>query len=154
MPHRFPKHLEKLNEHGQFNVSWLTFNRSKNSSLCLNWWMKSCLNWCYSRVEGDRYGDQKYLDQFQVRFNNVHIIENESCGIAPWNYEDYTFNHQIILFHYQSLRCLNRFTYKMCFPSLNHPSLRKLKPYIFKTIKNLNRYNFYFQKNFQINRII
>ena len=44
MPHRFPKHLEKLKDHGQFNVSWLTFNSSKNSSLCLNWWMKSCLN--------------------------------------------------------------------------------------------------------------
>jgi hypothetical protein len=146
MPHRFPKHLEKLKDHGQFNVSWLSFNSSKNSSLCLNWWMKSCLNWCYARVDEDKYGDQKYLDQFPVRFNNVHIIENKSCGIAPWNYENYMFNHKIILFHYQSLRCLNRFTYKMCFPSFNHRSLRKLKPYICKTIKNLNRYNFYFSK--------
>lgn len=144
MPHRFPKHLEKLKEHGQFNVSWLTFNRSENSRLCLNWWMKSCLNWCYNRVEGDKYGDQKYLDQFPHMFNNVHIIENESCGIAPWNYEEYKFNYKIILFHYQSLRCLNRFMYKMCFPSLNHSSLKKLKPYISKTIENLNKYNFYF----------
>ena len=86
------------------------------------------------------------MDQFPARFKNVHIIENESCGIAPWNYEDYTFSDQIVLFHYQSLRCLNRFTYKMCFPSVSHRSLKKLKPYICKTIKNLNRYNFCFSK--------
>lgn len=146
MPHRFPKHLEKLNIYGTYNVSWLSFNSSENSKSCLNWWMKSCLNWCHARVEEEKYGDQKYLDQFPVRFKNVHIIENESCGVAPWNYEGYIFSNQIVLFHYQSLRCLNRFTYKMCFPSLNQRSLRKLKPYICETIKNLNRYNFCFSK--------
>lgn len=142
MPHRFPKHLEELKIHGTYNVSWLSFNSSENSKSCLNWWMKSCLNWCYAYVEGEKYGDQKYLDEFPVRFKNVHIIENESCGVAPWNYESYTFSSQIILFHYQSLRCLNWFTYKMCFPSVNNRSLRKLKPHICQTIKNLNRYNF------------
>ena len=146
MPHRFPNHLKELKVCGTYNVSWLSFNSSENSKSCLNWWMKSCLNWCYARVEEEKYGDQKYLDQFPARFKNVHIIENKSCGIAPWNYEDYTFSDQIVLFHYQSLRCLNRFTYKMCFPSVNHRSLRKLKPYICKTIKNLNRYNFCFSK--------
>ena len=143
MPHRFPKHLEKLNVCGTYNVSWLTFNDSENSKLCLNWWMKSCLNWCYARVDEEKYGDQKYLDQFPLRFKNVHAIENDSCGVAPWNYEDFPFTDEIVLFHYQSLRYLNRFTYKICLPSINDSSLKKIKPFIRETIKNLNKYNFF-----------
>jgi hypothetical protein len=104
MPHRFPDELNGLNTHGKFNVSWLTFRNTVEASKCLKWWMTSCIEWCYAKVDGSRYGDQKYLDQFPSRFQGVHEIQHRGCGLAPWNLSTFNYDCEIILFHFQSLR--------------------------------------------------
>ena len=104
MPHRFPDSINSSVEHGKFNVSWLTFNDTRNSINCLQWWKEACHEWCYAAGDEKRYGDQKYLDEFPLRFDNVHIIQNCGAGVAPWNLINFNFQRQLILFHFQSFR--------------------------------------------------
>lgn len=88
-PHRFSKALEaqraKLETYGLYNVSWLTFRAKGSGGECLAWYRQACLEWCFDRVEGDRYADQKYLEAFPRLFDGVHIMVHNGGGVAPWN---------------------------------------------------------------------
>jgi hypothetical protein len=57
----------------------------------LTWWHERCIEWCYDRYEPDRYGDQKYLDEFPDRFDGVRVSSHVGAGLAPWN----TSSHRI-----------------------------------------------------------
>ena len=127
MPHRFPAEIDYLKEHGYYNVSWLTFRNSIESKKCLSWWMKSCLEWCYAKVDGLRYGDQKYLDQFPIKFKGVKEIENDGCGLAPWNLSSFNFENEIILFHFQSFRILGPNIYSAVIQLLDKTNVAEFK---------------------------
>lgn len=141
MPHRFPAKISHLENHGKYNVSWLTFNKTENSRMCLDWWMNSCLDWCYSKGESDRYGDQKYLDQFEKKFKNIHVVRNQGCGLAPWNFTEFNYSKKIILLHYQSLRRLTNFFYSISIPLFENLNISRLKPYFATLIIQLRRNN-------------
>lgn len=85
----------------------------------LNWWRNACLEWCYNRFEEGRFGDQKYLDDWPVRFEGVHVLKHLGGGVAPWNMQQYLFKREngiltgevlntgekfeVIFFHFHSL---------------------------------------------------
>lgn len=114
--HRFPPHLRHLNEKGVYNVGWMSFCRDKNGLDCLQWYRERCNEWCYDRVEGDRYADQKYLDKFEELFAKVHVIQHKGANLAPWDIANYKIsekNNQIlvdeqtlIFFHFHGLKKL------------------------------------------------
>ena len=88
MEHRFDDSRfgrESMKSSGKYCVEFNYFNNSKNSREALTWWKESCFDWCYQKYEPahdgkiERYGDQKYLEQFQ------HI----GAGVAPWNLSQY-----------------------------------------------------------------
>lgn len=109
-PHFIPNTL-----FGIYCVQYVYFRRDDNGIACLNWWKNECLNWCYSKLEDGKYGDQKYLDYMHDKFEGVVDIENRGAGIANWNMEQYvydfsnnTLKHQekewpIVFFHYNGL---------------------------------------------------
>lgn len=100
---------------GVYCVQYVYFKRDKDGEACLKWWKDECINWCYSKLEDGKYGDQKYLDYMEGIFNNVHALENRGAGIANWNQEQYIYNethhtltHQgkewpIVFFHYNGV---------------------------------------------------
>ena len=152
MPHRYQKFNNSAKEHGEFNVSWVTFKNTKNSIDCLKWWKASCLNWCYAAGDKKRYGDQKYLDEFPKRYKNVHIIENIGCGVAPWNLGSFNYNTPLILFHFQSFRLRSQNILTAVIPKFEKCNLKKFKKYIlipyFKSLqKNIVKKN-HNSKNF------
>lgn len=132
MPHRFPKELDSLKAHGNFNVSWLTFKNTSNAKSCLLWWMNSCIKWCYARVEGEKYGDQKYLDQFPVKFKKVHQIIHTGCGLAPWNLSLFDYSQEVILFHFQSFRIQSLFLFTSVIQLTDKCDLNRFKVLILK----------------------
>jgi hypothetical protein len=85
IPHRFPETMRRFEQFGIFNVGWLTFRRDENGLRCLEWWRERCLEWCYDRVEPDRFADQKYLDHWPEQFNGVHVIQHKGANVASWN---------------------------------------------------------------------
>ena len=83
--HRFPPQLEHMAIYGAYNVGWMSFRRDRNGMEALGWWRDRCLEWCYDRLEGDRFADQKYLDRFEALFQGVLVLKHAGANLAPWN---------------------------------------------------------------------
>ena len=89
--HRFPPALKHLEVNGRFCVEWVGFRRDEQGMACLARWREQCIEWCFHRLEEDRMGDQKYLDQWPGSYSRLHILQHPGAGIAPWNYSQYRF---------------------------------------------------------------
>jgi hypothetical protein len=74
---------------GKFCVQFITFGNEPKSRNILNHWIGQCIEWCYARYEDGKFGDQKYLDDWPVKYNNVKISEHFGAGVAPWNILQY-----------------------------------------------------------------
>lgn len=90
--HRFPPALRHQEDRGRFNVGWLSFRRNEEGLACLSWWRERCIEWCYDRIEGDKFADQKYLDQWPRLFPNLVVLQHKGVNVAPWNVDADRFN--------------------------------------------------------------
>lgn len=81
-------------EGGKYCVQFMFFRNDENGIRALKWWRDRCIEWCFSRYEDGKFGDQKYLEQFEMLFNNVCIIQNRGVGIAPWNIHLYSYGEK------------------------------------------------------------
>ncbi len=86
----FSNEIDELG--GRFCVQFVYFKNDENGMSALRWWRDECINWCFARFEDGKYGDQKYLDYFPVKFNKVKVIENRGVGVANWNAFQYDFS--------------------------------------------------------------
>ncbi len=84
-PHGFPESHRDHEKFGIFNVGWVGFRNDSHGIKCLEWWGERCLEWCYDQVEPERFGDQKYLDQFPTLFDGVRILNHQGVNAAIWN---------------------------------------------------------------------
>ncbi len=89
--HNYTKKYDKTKTNGKFCVQFITFRNTKESLTILHDWKKMCLDWCYSRKEDGKFGDQKYLDEWPVKYKGVHIMKHVGGGVAPWNIQQYKF---------------------------------------------------------------
>ena len=87
--HRFHWLTKRQIKYGIFNVGWVTFKNDYEGKRCLNDWMANCIEWCYQKVEKDRFGDQKYLNKWPSNYSNLHIIEHKGANVAIWNIKNY-----------------------------------------------------------------
>lgn len=103
-------HFTKYPLFGKYCVQFVYFKNDDAGSSCLRWWRDQCLHWCYCKMEDGKYADQKYLDYFAEKFDNVRETDNRGVGIAEWNVSSYQiskdtvkYRHRkwpIIFFHY------------------------------------------------------
>lgn len=113
IPHNFPKRLQALERFGRYNVGWVTFKRSAEGIRCLEWWRDSCLEWCFGYQDGERWGDQGYLNRFIEIAPNTKVLTHKGCNTAPWNIENYDVTVRqdkvlidedpLIFFHFQGV---------------------------------------------------
>lgn len=109
--HFAPYHIPQ----GRYCVQFMFFKNDECGMAALKWWRDSCVEWCYAHFDGEKYGDQKYLEQFPIKFDRVHVINNRGAGIASWNMGQYVFNakdwsfgydgqnNEIVFVHYHAL---------------------------------------------------
>lgn len=112
------EHGIKTQRFGKFNVGWLTFKNDKTSKNCLKEWGNNCINWCYDYVEGKKYADQKYLDEWPKKYNNIKVL-SPTYNVAPWNLnnkdvevkqdEIFINNNKLIFFHFHGLLISKKF---------------------------------------------
>jgi len=99
--HRFTPRFQHLEVNGKFCVEWVSFRRDDEGMKCLSRWRNQCIEWCYYKLEDNRMGDQKYLDEWPELYSSCHIIQHIGAGVAPWNYAQYNFsideNHNILV---------------------------------------------------------
>lgn len=113
IPHRFAEQVRERERCGIYNVGWLSFRRDRSGLACLEWWRERCLEWCYARLEGDRYADQKYLDQWPRLFDGVHVLQHRGANLGPWNLAGHRVRERggsvwvdddpLVFFHFSSL---------------------------------------------------
>ncbi len=95
------RRAEKLS--GKYCIEFNTFFATERSLAILNWWCDRCIELCTAIPDGVHFGDQKYLDDWEERFEGVHILQHLGAGVAPWNIAQYKLktieDDKIYIFH-------------------------------------------------------
>lgn len=118
--HRFSNAYVESAHNGIYCVQFVGFKNDDEGMKALKWWRTACLEWCYDRLEDGKFGDQKYLDDWNTRFKNVCDLEYLGGGVAPWNVQQYEFVNEdgkwkgkelgtgkrfdLVFFHFHSLK--------------------------------------------------
>jgi hypothetical protein len=84
-PHRFSKGVEDRRRYGIFNAGWVSASVGDEGAEFLKWWRQSCIDWCRTIVERDRFADQKYLDRVPGLFPRCHVVTSPGSNVGPWN---------------------------------------------------------------------
>jgi hypothetical protein len=115
IPHRYASNLTKRHVFGIYNVGWVGLRNAPDGIAVIRWWREKCIEWCYDRVDGDRYADQGYLSSFSGLSTRVKSVDNVGANLAPWNIANYRIDfldgrimidatHPLVFFHFQGLR--------------------------------------------------
>jgi hypothetical protein len=163
--HRYTDEYEQIEKSGIYCVQFMPFRNDIQGMETLNWWRKSCNNWCFSYFEDGKFGDQKYLDDWPERFKGVHVSNNLGGGVAPWNVQQYNFSIElpgvkgvevltkktfpVIFYHFHALKFLKGGGIDLGTYKLSKESLSLLyKPYIMHIsrienyLESLENYNY------------
>ena len=111
--HRFSKEMQHLLVYGRFNVGWIGFSTTKEGLSLIQDYRNSCLDWCYDKLEEDRYGDQKYLDKWPEKFPSCVVSSHKGANVATWNISGRTLSKindhfyidqdPLIFYHFQGV---------------------------------------------------
>lgn len=101
---------------GKFQAGLIGFKNNFHGRKSLKWWKEQCFNWCSQEQDGEKFGDQKYLDKIPMYFHHIKISTHLGIDAAPWNCiynNNYQFtkqgsdvyinNHKLIVFHFACL---------------------------------------------------
>jgi hypothetical protein len=103
--HAYDPEYDQTAASGQFCVQFVTFVRGASEPV-RQWWQDRCIEWCFDRIEEGRLGDQKYLDQWPIRFGGlVHILGQIDAFLAPWNARRFPYS-KAVAWHFHGLRLL------------------------------------------------
>ena len=88
---------------GQYCVQFLTFYKNGTSEIRKQW-QDQCIEWCFNRVEDNKFGDKKYLDDWPEQFPDlVHVMSNREWALAPWNATRFPYGNSIF-YHFHGLK--------------------------------------------------
>src|ERR1043165_6886220 len=120
IPHRFSRGLEDQRRFGLDNVGWVSARGRDDGGAVLRWWRERCIEWCYDRVEDDRFADQRYLDRLPGLFERVHVVGHLGANLAPWNFADLRVEwrdetvlvegrYRLLFFHFHGVKHVGRY---------------------------------------------
>lgn len=106
--HAYAYEHDQSETSGKYCVQFMIFSRSGGEEVRA-WWAGKCLEWCYSRHEDGKFGDQKYLEKFPELFpKKIHVARDLNSFMAPWNATRFSFA-DAALWHFHGLRIIKLF---------------------------------------------
>ncbi|WP_196602236.1 hypothetical protein [Pectinatus frisingensis] len=162
--HRYEKKFNnlKLKAFGKFCVQFMTFKNNKNGTYILKWWQERCIEWCFAHLEKGKFGDQRYLDNWETLFDGVYSLKNIGGGVALWNINQYICElgpminkTKIIFYHFHHFKWKSKNSYciggKVCSTAVKYiynPYFNEMKNSFF-LVKKVDKT---FKKNFEIDK--
>ena len=130
---------------GRYCVQFLPIVRGLGEHV-LHWWRDRCLEWCFARSEDGLFGDQRYVESFEINFPGLIYSVGPDCRFqAPWNSSIFKFS-DAILFHFHSLRiisdqliCASSASYLLAPPAISYI----YKPYCHLLFHLISTFNLY-----------
>lgn len=113
--HRYTKAYDATAVSGRFCVQFMTFKNTITGIEALRWWRDQCIEWCYFIAKDGKLGDQGYIQDWETRFEGVHVMQNLGGGLAPWNIQQYD-----IIVENKSLMFVEKETNKKFLPIFYH----------------------------------
>jgi len=114
-PHYFNSNSSKNLVYGYFNAGLVGFKNNEIGKLAARKWVKLCAEWCYLKLDNDRFADQKYLEsidsewrshchyfEFGINFSTWSFSENLNFEFA--NKFNYVNSNKIVLFHFHGFK--------------------------------------------------
>lgn len=157
--HRYSHKHDQSKVSGKYCVQFMTFKNNDKGLEVVNWWRDRCIEWCFSKAEDGKFGDQKYLDDWTTRFDSACELQNLGGGVAPWNVEQYNFceeegkiygiekasqkKFELIFYHFHDFRILNNSEIKLtgkCYQISNDVKKLIYKEYVKEMVKNSQKY--------------
>ncbi len=118
-----PDYQKREKTSGRYNVEFLVFRNDANALECLKWWRERCNEWCFFKHEDGKFGDQKYLDEWEGRFKGFYVLQHKGAGVAPWNVRNYAVRNtdgtvtidgqELVFYHFHQLNILKADTYDL-----------------------------------------
>jgi hypothetical protein len=103
--HAYDPEYDESATSGQYCVQFMTFVREASEPV-RQWWQDRCIEWCFDRIENGKLGDQKYLDDWTIRFpGSVHVLQQIDVLLAPWNARRFPYS-RAIAWHFHGFRLL------------------------------------------------
>ena len=117
--HRYTPEYDRTIESGIYCVQFVYFKNDARGMKVLTQWRANCIEWCFARHEDNKFGDQKYLDEWPAKYSGVHVLKNHGGGLAPWNVQRYEIidnggleikeiksrnSHKLIFYHFHDVK--------------------------------------------------
>lgn len=149
--HRFHWITKRQIKYGKFNVGWVTFKNDIEGNKCLDKWLADCLDWCYQKVEEERFGDQKYLDKWPSSYKNLKIVQNIGANVAIWNIKNYRWslknnkvyvnNTPLVFYHFANIYQIDNYQFNTNLSRVFMPLKGVIKENVYKVfLKNIVEY--------------
>jgi hypothetical protein len=113
-PHRFPAHLHDREQYGLFNAGWVSASTDEEGIQFVEWWRERCLEWCELKVVGEKFADQKYLNQVADAFPHALALPHNGVNTGPWRLANiriescgdkvFVDGQPLIFYHFHGLR--------------------------------------------------
>ncbi len=160
--HKFHWTNRSKNKYGRFNVGWISFRNDDNGRKCVTDWSQQCIDWCYQKLDDGKYADQKYLDYWPKKYNNLKILKHKGANIAIWNIKNYILrlekgriyvdDQPLLFYHFAGLKQIDSYTFKTNLSSylvsLKGVLLNDIyKPYLYELSKITSKHNVKFIKD-------
>lgn len=102
--HGYDQEYNQSKLSGKYCVQFMTFKRSGID--IIEDWDRCCREWCFDKFEDGKFGDQKYLEDWEHKFpNRVHIYNHNMHFQAPWSDKNFCCEESV-LWHFHSLRII------------------------------------------------
>lgn len=98
---------DKTASSGEFNVQFITVNRSRGLEV-IEAWDRDCRDWCFDYHWEGLIGDQGYLSQWPDEFPDlVHIAKDTAKFQGPWNAQRFR-SSLAVTFHFHGAKITPR----------------------------------------------
>lgn len=106
--HGYSAEYDQSLVNGRYCVQLLIYKNTQESQRVLKWWGERCLEWCYAHRENGKFGDQRYLEQWEYLFKKeTHLLQRPEFTLAPWNATRFPIG-SAVLFHFHGLRIYDK----------------------------------------------